>query len=244
MKKTIPLITILVAGHVHAATTAGINFALSGNTNNSLNARSGDLTAGVGIYATDTWTDIDPNGFTFSNASVASSQGGQAALLSNSHTTGFNGFSGSVNAMADSNDRTLMNAYTSYNSGDAGVFTLSSISSDFTSAAGGYTLVVYFESDNNTRTGTITVNDSINPPTSVSGLDGSTFSGTYVEATGSNDSNYAVFTGLTASSIEIDIDSDAGRMGITGMTLYAVPEPSSAALLGLGGLSLILRRRK
>ena len=31
---------------------------------------------------------------------------------------------------------------------------------------------------------------------------------------------------------------------LNAITLYEVPEPSSAALLGLGGLALILRRRK
>ena len=34
------------------------------------------------------------------------------------------------------------------------------------------------------------------------------------------------------------------RLGFTGATLAAVPEPSSAALLGLGGLALLLRRRR
>lgn len=36
----------------------------------------------------------------------------------------------------------------------------------------------------------------------------------------------------------------SGTVGTTGYTLTAIPEPSSAALLGLGGLALVLRRRK
>ncbi|MFC5049897.1 PEP-CTERM sorting domain-containing protein [Rubritalea spongiae] len=41
-----------------------------------------------------------------------------------------------------------------------------------------------------------------------------------------------------------DGGGSADNVGIAAITLAAVPEPSSTALLGLGGLSLILRRRK
>jgi len=43
----------------------------------------------------------------------------------------------------------------------------------------------------------------------------------------------------------IDFDSPQGRNGVFGISgTSTIPEPSSAALLGLGGLALILRRRK
>ena len=55
-------------------------------------------------------------------------------------------------------------------------------------------------------------------------------------------------TGLTtADSITIDLGRNSSTAGFTlldDIALDAVPEPSSAVLIGLGGLSLIFRRRK
>ncbi|MEZ7957082.1 MAG: PEP-CTERM sorting domain-containing protein [Rubritalea sp.] len=39
-------------------------------------------------------------------------------------------------------------------------------------------------------------------------------------------------------------DGLAGTTSIDNFSITAVPEPSSTALLGLGGLALIMRRRK
>jgi len=56
-------------------------------------------------------------------------------------------------------------------------------------------------------------------------------------------------TGVTGFTVNLD-DAETGvsptqnRIDYIGVAYTAVPEPSSAALLGLGGLSLILRRRK
>lgn len=53
-------------------------------------------------------------------------------------------------------------------------------------------------------------------------------------------------TGFTATLDQslFDGDDDDGFTGEITLTFTAVPEPSSTALLGLGGLALILRRRK
>ena len=53
-------------------------------------------------------------------------------------------------------------------------------------------------------------------------------------------------TGFTATLDQSMFDGDPGD-GFTGeitLTIAPVPEPSSTALLGLGGLALILRRRR
>ena len=49
--------------------------------------------------------------------------------------------------------------------------------------------------------------------------------------------------GTGGTSINIS-NTNTGANAIWGLGIEAVPEPSSAALLGLGGLALILRRRK
>ncbi|NWK55741.1 PEP-CTERM sorting domain-containing protein [Verrucomicrobiaceae bacterium N1E253] len=61
-----------------------------------------------------------------------------------------------------------------------------------------------------------------------------------------NGGHYILFSGVTSDSIDIVLgDNAGGRVGINGIQIVeAVPEPSAAALLGLGGVALILRRRK
>ena len=60
---------------------------------------------------------------------------------------------------------------------------------------------------------------------------------------------HALFSGISASDLGDITFSTTAAAGsnngvLTGLQIDAVPEPSSAALLGLGGLALILRRRK
>lgn len=71
--------------------------------------------------------------------------------------------------------------------------------------------------------------------------------GTLVEAQGTVGGvagNYIKFSNLTGNLTVASDNSGAGRSPINGFVVVAIPEPSSTALLGLGGLALILRRRK
>ena len=102
--------------------------------------------------------------------------------------------------------------------------------------------------------------------------DSSTFSGTFVDGatvgtvpgTGIDDngtpgdpnddfvvnSNYVRFSGLTLANIGIRSDAanplgiGTDRAPIAGMQIIEVPEPSSLALIGLGGLMMIKRRKR
>ncbi len=67
--------------------------------------------------------------------------------------------------------------------------------------------------------------------------------------TTSTTGNYWTSPTLTSSSVTIAAPARSGnaRGSITGLVIHevaAIPEPSTTALLGLGGLALILRRRK
>ena len=67
----------------------------------------------------------------------------------------------------------------------------------------------------------------------------------WTEATDTTRGNYILVSGQTASTLTIQGQDRNGaeRGSISGFQIVEVPEPSSAALLGLGGLALILRRR-
>lgn len=65
--------------------------------------------------------------------------------------------------------------------------------------------------------------------------------------TATTDANFATYSGLTGNTLSItSATGTSGRSPLAGFQIVAnpVPEPSSTALLGLGGLALILRRRK
>jgi hypothetical protein len=66
----------------------------------------------------------------------------------------------------------------------------------------------------------------------------------WVLADGITNGNYAMMLGLTNPTLTVSATKDAGRSPITGVIIEEVPEPSMALLIGLGGLGLLLRRRK
>lgn len=73
---------------------------------------------------------------------------------------------------------------------------------------------------------------------------------TWPQPTSNNgEGNYVILTGITGSSFDLIASaggsaSAAKRAPINGFQIVQVPEPSAAALLGLGSLALFLRRRK
>ena len=71
------------------------------------------------------------------------------------------------------------------------------------------------------------------------GLDGGSSTTSYNEG-----ENYVVFGGLTGSSITLNALPQQGEPTIMGFQIVSLPEPSRVLLLGLGALSLIVRRRR
>lgn len=142
------------------------------------------------------------------------------------------------NVAASSGDESIYGGYLDDNNAQRPEFTLSGL----TAALGGsaYTIIVYsFSDDPNNGLGNLILNGGT--PTAI----------TSSTSTGNLTGNYGIttFTGVTGDSFTVEGNVTAGSAGrpratIAGFQVVAVPEPSSTALLGLGGLALILRRRK
>lgn len=112
-----------------------------------------------------------------------------------------------------------------------------------------YNVIVYLSSDADGRTGTIsdgttTFSFTTMAVTAVDRFNDSNAILTQTTDTGSGNpqADYAIFSNLTGSSQTFTMTIPGG--GIAGMQIVAVPEPSTLALAGLGGASLLFWRRR
>jgi hypothetical protein len=113
-----------------------------------------------------------------------------------------------------------------------------------------YDVYVYFSSDADGRTGTVsdgtaTFSFSTMGVAATSGGN-AIFGLTTDTGTGNPSADYAIFSGLTGSSQTFTIANASDGMGFAGIQIQAVPEPSAMALsvLGFGLLFRSWRRRK
>ena len=98
-----------------------------------------------------------------------------------------------------------------------------------------YTLVLYYSGTSSESAKQVTVNGVTHPASTTTGID------SYSNKPGWDDGNTRVITGLSGN-LDIDLSSGSAIAGF--QIIEEVPEPSSTALLGLGAIGLILRRRK
>lgn len=109
-----------------------------------------------------------------------------------------------------------------------------------------YDIHVYFSSDVDGRTGTISDGTTTFSfaTMAIAATSGSNaiFTQTTDTGIGNPSADYAVFSGLTGASQTLTINVGGG--GIAGIQITAVPEPGTMALAGLGGLGLLMLRRR
>ena len=112
-----------------------------------------------------------------------------------------------------------------------------------------YDLYVYFSSDTDARTGTIsdgstTFSFSTDARAKVDAHSNFVFAQTTDTGLSHPSADYAVFSGLTGASETLTIANASGGMGFAGVQIVAVPEPGTMALAALGGMSLLCWRRR
>ena len=249
MKKQIKLITAF------AAATAA--FALSANAA-SISVNSGPVgqevdgqSAGAEVTSTS-WNDKMAGNFGATD--VKDDSGATLVGTTVSVQTSWTNTSGSGTS---DGHHTLMNGGLDNGGGPQG-WTIENV------PYASYDVYIYYDGGSNgSRGGSMQIWDSDNSDAVLaaqSGYDTATFSGSYLQATGDGtdgagqglDTNYVKLTGLTASNIKIRSIADqlgggdgTKRAPMNGFQIVeSVPEPSTTALLGLGGLALVFRRRK
>jgi len=196
----------------------------------------------AGIVLVDGWNNVQvPGGIGivtpapgFGPVVVNDASGVAAALITSTLGSYYNGESGTA---ATGLGAALMAEYVGWDSAtdgelpdDSGTITVNGLGLEYTGP--GYDVYLYFDTDMNDRTLTITIGGQV-----VVGSDASTFNGVLAEATGAaSDANYAVFRDLTASDFTIAMDSSEGRGAVNGLQILsadyvAPPAPGPNILL-------------
>jgi len=260
LQKTIPL--AVLAASLSAVSAATISFNFAGGRNDAVS----DVTelavadsVGAGAYVAANWNNLksDWSGTAGAVPGTIVDSTAVATGITLSFDTG-DTWNTDLNE-ADSTDHKLFKRYFD-DAGPASGQPYVNVSG-ITDAALGYTVVIYLASDaanagSDVQMGDIWLQDqqadagamilSNGGAKLAPMLLGDSYTGSYIDATSGTAGNYIVFAGLTSTDFTLRGDKSAtgARVGFAGMQIITVPEPSSAAMLGLAGLALIFRRRK
>jgi len=210
---------VLVGG-----TQIGIDFGRAGTTNNFNGAATGSAAAGslaAGAVNDLTATVVDGVGFAWTAGNFNSD-------FAAGHTANPNGGTAVANLPGVYDDSNLW---------------------DWMDATSNAPLTLTFSGLNDSLTYDLNIGQAWNINTantnSTYAVDGQSATNAHDSTTGGA---YLDFTGLStdgSGNLVITVTASGGTdAAVSALVLTTVPEPSSAALLGLGGLALILRRRK
>ena len=252
-KSTLTALTLMVAMTASAsAATISVNF-------NQSTGGAAPLGSSVsaGVVTADNWNNISSDSQSgTSTGSALNDDGGNATAAS---VEVFNAF-WRDGVDSSTGDHQMFSDYTNTTSAANGVINVTGLGTNFTS--NGYDVYVYLGGTDSMGVNTPAEFGagiggdqqwirSIRRTPGFNGSWSSTTFGTEAAAqSSSTESNYILFQGLNAANFAIDIlkDPDStqawSRAGVRGIQIVEVPEPSSAALLGLSALGLALRRRR
>ena len=249
MKTKTYIIAALLAATIHAsaATTQIISINFQGGRPTPPGP---DVTGTAGYVPADNW-----NNATGVSGTVNSLVDDSGASTSSSVTwTTFNLWD-LQNGDGNGTDQDMMSGYLdNFNVNGPQTLTISGIQPNK-----GYDIYVYFNREQETYSG-ITASDGTNTNTYYARDNGLSYATNgYMISSDDNigdgwtDANVFQFTGYTGSTLDFSDPGDPGspaapggwKVYVQGIQLVVtVPEPSSTALLGLGGLALMLRRKR
>lgn len=250
MKKVFfTLLSLATVTSVASAASISINFNSDRDANGVLGPGE---SAGAPGYVTTGWNNFDAipssaSGITQTTADVdtpnvgALSNDSGAAVGTTISWTSVNAWN--TNNGTGSGDNKLMNGYIDNNAGGP-VVTVDIAGVPYAN----YSVVAYFGSDGNDRTGTIGISGGDTFSYNTHSAQAGNFPDSYLQTTdtgaGNPDANFAVWENQTASDFTLTLTRGSSNSGMHGLQIIQIPEPTSVALLGLGGLGLLLRRRR
>jgi len=132
-------------------------------------------------------------------------------------------------------DNRMMNGYLDTGSGDPiNSLSIGNLPASYTEN-GGYTVIAYFGSDGNGRTGTVGVTGGDTFSFSTSSQQGGGFPGSYVRTTDTGNgnplSNYAMWEGLTTDALTVTLTRVGGNCGLHGIQIIGPDAPVGIASL-------------
>jgi hypothetical protein len=221
------------------AVSIGVNF-IGDN-----NGGGASVTGTAGFVPQGNWNNV---------AGPGANNGSSATIVSDSNvTTGASLAWTSPNLWASgvgsNQDGILMQGYLDNSPGQDSIATLTGLPGNIAGPGSTpYSVIVYLAGDTagDNRGGTYTVNGVVQTALGI----GPSQNGVYVPATAVTPGNYLLFTGITGSTLTIDVHPTTGGTprapfdGFQVLDSASVPEPASLGLLGIGSVTLLARRRR